>query len=226
MSSIVQDEVFEALLKAAVIENSLKEIAYYPLDEILKIKISPECDDRIQKRLNKYYRIQQLEKILVTVKKTAACIAIILGITFGILLQNDEVRAACYDVIVSIYDRFIEFRYYDKGGDGEIIGIPGYLPAGYEEMSDESRAGYIFKCFSNGKNQIVIRANNNQAFLLQIDNENYEVTDVTINGFDAKLFISIDGEVNRLLWNCESGSVEITGYLSEEELINIGENLK
>lgn len=227
MLSSVQDEVFEALLKTAVIENSLNEIENYPWEEIKNIRIPRDCDERIKKNLTKYSRRHQMKTAFIYIKKIAACIAIIMGVMFGILLQNNDVRAACYDVIVSIYDRFIEFRFSVSTDNNDVIlGIPEYLPAGYEETADDSRSGYIYKRYSDGQNQIVIRANNQQPFLLQIDNENYEITDIDVNGYDGKLFISTDGEANRLFFSSGSGSVEIVGYLTGDQLIKIGANLK
>lgn len=184
--------------------------------------------EEINKLDDKYKTVLELEYINdFNDDQIAACIAIIMGVMFGILLQNNDVRAACYDVIVSIYDCFIEFRFSVSTDNNDVIlGIPEYLPAGYEETADDSRSGYIYKRYSDGQNQIMIRANNQRPFLLQIDNENYEITDIDVNGYDGKLFISTDGEANRLFFSSGSGSVEIVEYLTGDQLIKIGANLK
>lgn len=59
------DEVFEALLKAAVIQNGLMELETYPPDEeVEKFTISETCDHRIRRLIKNYWIKNRLIKIV------------------------------------------------------------------------------------------------------------------------------------------------------------------
>lgn len=49
------------------------------------------------------------------------------GIMFTILLQFDEVRASCKNVVIQIYERFIQYDFNSSDGDKEIIEV-GFVP--------------------------------------------------------------------------------------------------
>jgi len=126
MKSEWNDTWFEVLLKAAVIQNSLNEIEQYPpQEEMHKLQISDACDHKIRKMIKRFCRRQRFSKARRIMKKTVAIIFMTIGISFIALLQFKEVRAACYNILVQITSKYIQFDYNAPDEELEPINI-GY----------------------------------------------------------------------------------------------------
>ena len=81
------NSVFEVLLKAAVIQNSMNEIEPYPpQEEIDNLQISDACDYKIRKMIKRFWRRQWFSKVQRITKKIVAVIFITVGVSFIALL--------------------------------------------------------------------------------------------------------------------------------------------
>ena len=141
MKSEWNDTWFEVLLKAAVIQNSLNEIEQYPpQEEMHKLQISDACDHKIRKMIKRFCRRQRFSKARRIMKKTVAIIFMTIGISFIALLQFKEVRAACYNILVQITSKYIQFDYNAPDEELEPINI-GYVPEGFYKIEDSNYAG-------------------------------------------------------------------------------------
>ena len=100
-----EDEIWESFLKAAVIENSLNETKDYPSEKEINSIILPEHYDWRMRKIIKHYRYRKnVEVPLRYGKKIASIVLLIMGISFTALLSSEEVRAACQNVIIHIYE--------------------------------------------------------------------------------------------------------------------------
>ena len=98
-----EDEIWESLLKAAVIKNSESEIKDYAQEQEINRIVLPEHYERRMCRILKYYRYRNHIKLSLRYgKKIASVIFLIMGISFTLLLSFGEVRAACQKVIIEI----------------------------------------------------------------------------------------------------------------------------
>lgn len=227
MESEFDDEIFEALLKAAVIQNSLKELETYPSEEELdKITISDACDRKIRRMIKKYWFKNRLIKGLKVTQRVASFIAIIMGVSFIALLQFKEVRAACYNIIVQITEKYVQFDYHSVKDKYNYKLNLNYIPDGYyetERSETETDCSLIYKNSIGDYIAIyyAIETSNN------IDNEHYIITDITINGNHGKYFSSTDSRFNNVLtWYTDKGYFLIESSLDKDELIKIAKNIK
>lgn len=225
MENEFDDEVFEALLKAVVIQNSLKELETYPSEEELdKITISDACDRKIRRMIKKYWFRNRLIKGLKATQRVASFIAIIMGVTFIALLQFKEVRAACYNIIVQITEKYARFE-YNTAEDFESIEV-NYIPNGYDEVKRTSTEIDCYLIYQNSNNDrltiyYALESNDN------LDNEHHIITDITVNGAKGKYFEASDKRFkNMLVWYTDKGYFLIKSSLDKNELLKIAKNIK
>lgn len=103
-----KDEIWESLLKVAVIESSLEEIKDYASEKEVNRIVLPEQYDLKMRKLIKHYRYRKIAKLSLHYgKKIASLILLILGIHFTVLLSFKEVRTSCQNVMIHIYEKFI-----------------------------------------------------------------------------------------------------------------------
>lgn len=219
------DEVFEALLKAAVIQNGLMELATYPSDEeIEKITISDTCDRRIRRMIKKYWLKNRLMRAVKITQKVASFIIIFMGISFILLLQFKEIRAACYSLFIEITDKYIQYDYSSVGD--KIPFEMGYIPEGYYETEQAVTDLNSSIIYQNDKgDQIIIQRFSKISY--NLDNEHYTITDITVNGADGNYFSASDNNFdNMLMWHTDNGYYLIQSGLDKDELIKISESIK
>ncbi len=124
-----EDEIWESFLKAAVIENSLNEIKDYPSEqEINSIVLPTHYDLRMRKVIIRCRYRKNIEISLRYGRKIASIILLILGFSFTGMLFSEDVRAACRNVIVHIYETYIQFDFVSSNsetvGDLECTYLP------------------------------------------------------------------------------------------------------
>ena len=95
-------EIWESLLKAAVIKNSLDELENYSPEEISKTTLPAHYDQKMQRLVQRLHYKNAIRNSLFYVKKIVVLLFILMGISFLFLLHFDEVRATCHDVILSL----------------------------------------------------------------------------------------------------------------------------
>ncbi len=222
----LQDELFESLLKAAVIENALEEMDEWIDDETIvkEIEVPKSYDDRVMKTYHKMIKKQTVKKWNSYSKKVAIIFLVVVSGVFGLLLQSDKVRAACYQVIVEFCDKYVGFDFNSFSESPKKITV-GYIPEGYVEIennTDDFRTSIIYQN-EQGK-EIRIRYLF-QSPNIQIDKEHYVIT--SYNNNTEYFFLSQEENFpNILLWYEDTGCYRIQGYLEKDELYRIKENIK
>lgn len=224
----LQDEIWESLLKAAVIENSQNEIKDYPSEqEINRISLPEHYELRMCRFLKHYRYRKNVELSLRYGKKIASVIFLIMGISFSLLLSFDEVRAACQKVIIEIYDRYIRYSYTsDLSLEDSPVSF-GYVPTGYS-MAEASFNGIDnFITYQNAHDDSIMLEFDVQKFTILIDNEHYTISNVFIGHYEGTFFESQDSRfVNVLIWDAENYYFQLRSTLNKGEMIKIAENLK
>lgn len=222
----LQDELFESLLKAAVIENALEEMDEWIDDETIvkEIEVPKSYDDRVIKTYHKIVKKQTIKKWNNYSKKIAIIFLVVVSGIFGLLLQSDKVRAACYQVIVEFCDKYVGFDFNSFSESPKKITV-GYIPEGYVEIennTDDFRTSIIYQ--NQWKNEIELkyffRSPN-----VTIDNEHYIIT--TYENDTKYFFSSQDANFpNILLWYDDTGCYMLQAHLEKEELFKIEKNIK
>ena len=130
----MDDVVFEALFRQAVIDDFNEEIAPISANEQLAniFTFSPEFEMRMKKLFKKDRRRSLLKNTMLYSRRVASVLIIILGLLFGTLLFNTEVRATIGKVLLEWYEKFTSFTFNngdftDEKKDWRL----NYLPEGY-----------------------------------------------------------------------------------------------
>lgn len=224
MNKEFEQDIWESVLKAAVIENSLNESEKYPSSEELnRIELPKHYDTKMRNLIKRYIYQKKVSEAFKIGRKIASVAIIIMGISFAFLLQYDEVRAACQNVIVKIYEQYIRFTHnYDAEAKQSSIEF-GYIPEGFE-LYDEANDFVIYKK-DNGES--ITLYHYTQKYEAYIDNEHYSISNVNINDSEGFYFESEDERFeNILLWDTSSNYFVLYSSLPKDEIIKIAVNLK
>lgn len=106
----------------------------------------------------------------------------------------------------------------------------GWLPVGYTEFFTEDSQNEVFMVYSNQDGQkLKFRYTSNISESdWFIDISQMETKQVLVNGKQADLLVSTDVKTaSAILWFSEDGTAfYLSGYLSEDELIRVAENIQ
>lgn len=223
-----EHDIWETALKAAVIESCMDELKDYPSDEEMNKLILPKRYDAKMRRFIRGCRYRTMfMPVFKAARKIAAAILIILGLGFGILLPFKEVRAACRNVIIQVYKKYIEFRIDSEEVMNDATVQMGYVPEGYSLIQNSfDEWGQTIQYENASGNKVELRCFA-QSYTQQIDNEHYNIYDIQVNNVPGKLFEAQEKSyVNYLTWNMENYHFVLSSSLGEDEMVKIAENLK
>lgn len=223
-----QEDILESMLKSAVIENSLEELEDYPPDsELDQIQIPKELDKHMYRIIKRHTFKEKAKKVLQSIRKGVSAAMIILGISFAFLLCSQDIRAACLDVIVRIYEKYIEFDASGTEVSGTVRLLEfDYIPDGYRlDITDYNGFMTRYK-YTNDVGDEICLYFGEKFDIFQMDNENYDIVDTTIGNSNGKIFISKNKTFpNTILWNNELGYFKLTSTLDYEVMKKIAENI-
>lgn len=220
-------EIWESLLKAAVIKNSLDELENYSPEEISKTTLPAHYDQKMQRLVQRLHYKNAIRNSLFYVEKIVVLLFILMGISFLFLLHFDEVRATCHDVITYIYEKYILFQHEADLGE-ELTSVKlGYIPEGFS-LSEEtlSESGYD-AVYSNSQGDMLFFESTPYKHISQADNEHYDIYEVKIGHYTGQFFNSTDERFpNILYWQNETEYYCLEAPLPEDEIKKIAENIK
>lgn len=227
MRSDFENEIWEAFLKDAVIEHSLKELEEYETAEIQQTSLPLHYISSMKKFMRRYRQRTHMKIIMRTFRKVASVALILMGISFSILLQFSEVRAACHTIITKVYERYVEFFYTPSEDTENSMPELGYIPTGYyiKEQYSINSTQYCILGNANGDEISLTCFDYNHT--LHIDNEHYQVEPILIDGLEGEYFCSTNPTFeNILVWNSEKRYYKLASYLDKETLLEIAKNIK
>lgn len=227
----VKDVVFEALFRQAVIDDFNEEVDSIPTNEQLA-KIYPFSTDfeiRMKKLFTRDCRRSSFRNAMFFIRRVASILIIVLGLLFGTLLFNTEVRAAVGKVLVEWYQKFTSFTFRDS----EIIvekkeWTLEYLPEGYTMKNHEVLGRITNVEFVNelgDKIRFSYRPEGNITNI-SVDNENHKIDSCEILNNEAYCISTIDDELhNGVIWNRDGHTFDLWGKIPMEELKKIAESI-
>lgn len=223
----LENEIWEAYLKEAVIEHTLKEIESYPASEIAKTELPADFTTKIRKFVRRYRRRIRITKTIYSLKKIACIVLILIGISFASLLQFHNVRAACRNAIMTIYERYVEIFFTPSDVSENTIPKLGFIPDGFYLKETKSTNSTIVLIYANNSNEEISLSCFHGKHTLQIDNEHTEMQAVQINNLQGTFFKSSDSKFkNFLVWNTAEKSYMLSSYQSKDVLLKIAENIQ
>lgn len=220
------DDIFESFVRAAVIENGLREAEACPQnDALFDIHLSSKCERSVTRNACKLKRRKKLLRMSKYVQKTAAIAMISVGISFGFFLSSNNVRAACQDVLVRVYEKFVDISSHKEGLKVISVNV-AYIPVGYKEVEreeDHFKSSIIFK---NSANKEIVLKYRNKYSNLQIDNEHYIADSIDSTLPNAKFLLSTDSDFPDILfWSTDTGCFTLSAHLPKEEIKRMAESI-
>ncbi len=228
----IDDSVFEALFRQAIIDEYNEEIdSIPPKEELIKIiTFSAKFELKMKKLFAREKRRGYLKKALTYSKRVAAVFVITTTLIFGILLFSPEVRAAVKNTVVEWYDKFTSFIFQGEASDTnkKMEWQPEYLPTGYYENFVEKLGKSTNIEYADPQGNIVYlsyRPEENDTNI-SVDNENHEIESGTINGQEAYIVKATSEEFeNGVIWSMEGYTLNLWSKLSVDELIKIAQSI-
>jgi hypothetical protein len=227
----VNDVVFEALFRQAVIDDFNEEIDSIPTNEQLTeiYSFSPEFETRMKKLFTKDRRKDFIKTISLYSRRVASVLIIVLGLLFGTLLFNAEVRATVGNILVEWYEKFTSFTFRDD----EIIDEKkewnlNYLPEGYIQENYEVLGRITSIEYRNNQGEKIrftyrLEESNTN---ISVDNENHEISSCSILGNKAFSITALDDKFdNGVIWNMDGHTFDLWGKVSIDELKKIAKSI-
>lgn len=229
MNDEAVNDIWETVLKVAVEEYTLEMNKEYLFDdEINHIALPTNYKLKMYKFILQYRLKRNLKIILKQSRKIASIILLIMGITFIYLLQFDNVRAACKNVIINVYEKFIRLDFISSTDDlnDEKLNVK-FIPDSYQlkELNSGNRKTYLKYEDTEGK--VIELTCYFQSRAFQLDNEKHTVRYVQINNDKGQFFEANDKISNNyLVWHTDRGSFVLSACLEQQQMIKIAENIK
>lgn len=217
------DDIFESFVRAAVIENGLREAEACPQnDALFDIHLSSKCERSVTRNACKLKRRKKLLRMSKYVQQTAAIVMISVGISFGFFLSSNNVRAACQDVLVQVYGKFVDVNIDKENPSRATLLNISYIPPDYKEVKrvENKAKGYVE--YKNSKGQsLIVRYTNIRSNLL-LDHEHYIIKNKNLSTGNGTLLLSRDNSrPNMLFWATNTNSFTLKAFLPESELTKI-----
>jgi len=227
----VNDVVFEALFRQAVIDDFNEEIDSIPTNEQLaKIyTFSPKFEIQMKKLFTKDRRKHFIKTVSLYSRRAISVIIIVLGLLFGTLLFNTEVRATVGNVLIEWYEKFTSFTFKDD----EIIDEKeewnlNYIPEGYT-LNNYEKLGRITNIEFTNKQGDKIRFSyrpEGNITNISVDNENHKIDRGEILNNEAYFVNGIDNAFdNGIIWNMNGHTFDLWGIIPVDELKKVAESI-
>lgn len=228
----IDDHVFEALFRQAIIDDYTEEIESTPPNEKLRemLSFSAEFELKMKRLLVREQRKETLSKVLKFTKRVAAVFIIVTSISFCMLLFNYEVRAAVKNTVIEWYDKFTTFIFQgEKSNSGQHKEWrPQYIPAGYLEITVEKIGKATDIEYTSDEGNVIhfsYRPKENDT-TINVDNENHTIESRTINGYETYIIEAIiDDFENGIIWSTDDYTFNIWSVLPVEELIKVAQSI-
>ncbi|MDO4267416.1 MAG: DUF4367 domain-containing protein [Eubacteriales bacterium] len=223
-------ELWDSVLKEAVLQNSLEETEMIVNGANINPLILPEGYDRHMRRLVSHldHPFSLFQYCRIYTRKAAAVILIITGVALTVLFQNTEVRAACRNLIIQFYHKYIQ---YDLTPDYNVQEVPPsivpeYLPPGFCLADIHSDPGYFRAIYKNDSEEEIRLNYIASAGTIHIDNEHYMVYDMQIGNYNGLFFQAQSPDyMNQLTWNTEDGIFRLASTQNADIMKKIAESI-
>jgi hypothetical protein len=236
------DEVFEELLRKAVIESFEKELSEIPPDGELQKMYT--FSDRHNARMEKLFRRKRTRINLPQafysaraktaaryLREAAAVVAVVVALSFGLLLTSQPVRAVVAATITQWFDRFTRFSAEDTGEDSDEdispdIWRPEFLPEGFAEQETIIVGDITQTVYANiAGDGITLMYSADLS--ISVNNDDIRYDTVTIGDVEYHIFMSADElSDNAVVWYRDGVMFELHSQISADTLMAVAQSVK
>lgn len=237
--SKMNDQIFDAMLQAAVEEKFQKEMQELPQSKDLgdEYELSQPAQLRIKKMIQKAYRRSILLRIEKISKRVAIILAIIIPTSLGSLLSVEASRNTIFNTLLNWKSDHVDIHYQDRNASSNIASStsissvikPTYLPEGFFEIQTIT---------VGSKSETEYRNNHGIKILLDqiplakeetiaVDTEHTTRKEIGIQGGKASLFVAnTTKDKLYLVWKDHSHSFLLSSEISSDQLVKIAESIE
>ena len=227
MDRAIDDSVFEALFRQAVIDNFNEELDSLPPDEELArlYTLSAEHEARMQRLFAREVRRDRAKAAVKWSKRAVAVFVIAVTIVFGALMSVPQVRAAVVETITEWYEQFVRFT--SNAPDAEKTNLePGYIPEGFSEIVRDEGEMMTIIIYENDEMSIIFQSTR-ASDSISVDNENSNYERLLFKGFEYHVFDSTAyGGESAVVWDINGQRYTISAAISIRELLDIAWSIK
>lgn len=227
LSKTANERMWDALLKELLIENMNAQVAELSCDEVPAP--SEDFERNISKITRSIGRKETARNIARLMKNGAVMLAMVLSVTFCMLLTQPKVYAAVSDVIrTAISGGFDKYTFQSATEEFDSTIRPSYVPDGYRlrlaEYAD-SIAFLTYEDYEEGTLDFKYGLAENTSF--SIDNERHEYMEISKSGTTYYLYLAKEnGDWNSVVWQNGGYAYCIDAHLSADELVKIAESVE
>lgn len=218
------DNVFDALLRQAVIDNFFDELESLPSAGELAVMFKPS--EAHKTRMKRLFTAEKRKEILHTTlvwsKRVAAVITIATTILFASLMLVPEVRAIITDTIIEWHERFARFAPSSTTDANKTKLEPMYIPDGFsEEMRDNNETMSIILYMNKNNELITFQSSLSEATTL-VDSEDRVYETRNVEGVEYHIFAAEGSKSeNIIVWDNQGQRYIVISTISIDELLKM-----
>lgn len=190
-------------------------------------EFSPEFERKIKKLVRK----TRHPVLYRTMQRVASFVLAVVLAGAAWLTVDVEARAAFIGWVKEVYETYFVYRYEGPDMDAEPAQYQlTWVPEGYQEVFSDLADGEGGALYSNEEGHnlqfaYVSDPSDSNVFIVTEDAACYEVT---VNGYPADYWVSVDPEVSSCVtWEDNNKHVfYVSGFLDKEELIKVAESVE
>lgn len=230
MNAATKEKIFDLILADALKESMKKEF-----EEIDKLtaeethEFSPQFEKKMRKLINSIGRKDRIKKFKRFAAKSVVVLSIVFTLIFGGLLTQPEVFASVQNVFRSVFDTHDRYEYVGEELTTENFDNNirlGYVPDGYYLSEGYYSPVAVTLVYTNKLNEITFEYRIADGSVSSYDNENNSYMSFYSNGIEYYYYESSDTDFDdKVIWYESGYKFGIYAHLSEDELVNIAENI-
>lgn len=223
-----EDEIFIALFRKGAheyLENDL--LGELPdKDRSGILEFSEIKDKKIKKIINQAIHKEKKMKIAKRLPRIIAIVLVVFAICSITVMSVEALRVPFFNLFVNTKEKIttIEVNQDQISDDNSFKDSFGYIPDGYEMMSEDSQDNTTSFIFTNDNGDSIFIDIFNKEHSAGVDTEDAEYNEIMINAFQG--FYSIKNETTNLVFIKNNYTYLILGSIDLEEIIKIAENIK
>ena len=227
VASRINDQVFEALFRQAVIDNFHEELDSLPPDEELArlYTFTPAHEARMQRLFTREARRERSQLLFKWSKRVAAVFLIAVTVLFCALMIVPEARAVITETIIEWYEQFVRFT--SNATEVERTGHePTYIPSGFNETARDEGEMTKTIIYGNDEGRTIIFLCGSESASTAVDSENRTHDTILSDGIEYHLLTPIDGNGEAtIVWSMDGQRYAVASDISTDELLRIANSV-
>ena len=218
----INDSIFEALFRQAIIERVEQEVQALPAEaELTDIAFSHRHEKRMEKLFSSNLRKSRIAVVVKLARRAAVLVLIVATLLFGVLMTSQDVRAAVVNTVVQWFEQFALFT-SEQEAEPTAFMLPTYVPDGFVEIERIEMEHSKSIVFVNEYDDMIFFFAQPVSGVLAVDHEQRGYELIIVNGFNFHTFSADEfGYENTIIWEYSGNRYSIFTSISTDIAIKI-----